>query len=92
VVQPWTLDVIPIFVEEIETNSPGTPFFLVGVHTELRPGAKQSISTEQGIEKAAHVGALHYYEVSAVRLEGLQACFTGSVEVWKKQIITNGDK
>jgi len=85
VVIRWTFEIIDLLQDEIETNIPGTPFVLVGVHTELRGEGSEVVTKEEAETKAKTMGALKYYEVSAAKMEGLKECFDGSLEVWRNQ-------
>jgi len=81
---PWTLQTIDLYVSEIQQYAPGTPYFLVGVHSEAREGKEVSVSCEEGKMIAERIGAVMYYEMSLVGLRGVRDCFMGSLELWKK--------
>jgi len=84
VVIRWTFEFIDVFLEEMEDNSPGIPFVLVGVHTEKREEETDVITREEGLSKAKSTGAMKYYEMAGSNLEEIKECFAGSVKVFRK--------
>lgn len=53
----------------------GVPIILVGTKTDLRKEVKESIMPEEGIAFARKIGAIGYFECSALQRRGIQAPF-----------------
>jgi len=72
---------------EIIETQPKTPLILVGTKMDLRkPGEKNHVSLEDGVELAKQVGAAKYMECSALTQEGLSNVFENTVRtVLQKQ-------
>ena len=64
---------------ELKKYSPGTPFLLVGLKTDLRPidaAAAEVVTAEEGVALAEEIGASKYLECSAYTYDGVVAVFT----------------
>ena len=64
---------------ELKKYSPGTPFLLVGLKTDLRPidaAAAEVVTAEEGVALAKEIGASKYLECSAYTYDGVVAVFT----------------
>jgi len=97
VISPRTFQIVEkIFLPEILQYTSNIPFFLVGVHTELRKNPEilkklksedsEPISRQQGEALAVQIGALKYFDVSAQKMEGLRDCFLESVGISLSQV------
>ncbi len=82
-------NVIETYVPEIKHHCPSTPFFVVGLKTDLRSDAEtiklvegkgsKILTPEDGDELAKRVGANQYIECSAKLDEGLKLLFDEAI-------------
>eukprot|EP01114_Cavostelium_apophysatum_P000454 TRINITY_DN1041_c0_g1_i1.p1 TRINITY_DN1041_c0_g1~~TRINITY_DN1041_c0_g1_i1.p1 ORF type:complete len:190 (+),score=49.54 TRINITY_DN1041_c0_g1_i1:95-664(+) len=69
------------WLPELKMFSQDTPIVLIGTKIDLRNGNDKSfISPAKGKEMARNIGALGYFECSALTQEGLNKAFLGVVQ------------
>ncbi len=76
-------------IQEVRRRRPNTPYILVGTQLDLRSDkneiarlakSKQKLITkEEGLKLARRIGALRYYECSALTQKGLKQVFNNVI-------------
>jgi len=104
VTDPQTLENVKTnWLQEIRSLTPGAPFILVGMKTDLRNSAEikeaskargaQTVTMLQGIKHAKRLGAKEYVECSAMDMIGVKEVFSAVAMVTDPQGYTKrGDK
>jgi small GTP-binding protein len=60
---------------ELRSFDPRIPIILVATKTDLREGELKTVSREEGESLAAEIDAAGYFEISSLRMEGLDELF-----------------
>jgi len=63
------------WIPEIRRHSPDIPYLLIGTKSDLREGSSNVVSIEEGQRMAKDIGALNYFECSALTRVGLNEVF-----------------
>ena len=68
-------DMKTFWVEELRSFDPNIPIILVATKTDLRGGVCKTIRREEGVALAEEIVAAGYFEISSLKMEGLDELF-----------------